>query len=185
MVLLTNTGIFLISSLPVSREEVRTHDKNISALIKELTTFKPETTALFIGPYSFYSYRHLMLYLPAFTVYQVDVRTSETGESRKQFAGANRKTFLTEKIRPSKAITLFAAIFVDTPIDSPVIPRRLSVLRASPDITIVSGPIDRICDLYPQLRPIWDSGQSTAARHAQMCNHGITAPTTETTDEEE
>ena len=130
-----------------------------SPLLKELSTFNPKTTALFVGPYSFYSYRHLMLYLPAFTVYQVDVRSSETGEQRKQFGGTNRTTFLTKKIRPSKAITLFAAVFVDMPIDSPEIPQRLSVLRASSDITIVSGPIDRICDLYPQLRPIWDSGQ--------------------------
>ena len=185
VVLLTNAGIFLYSSLPVSREEVMTHDRNISALIKELSTFNPKTTALFIGPYSFYSYRHLMLYLPAFTVYQVDVRTSETGESRKQFGGANRTTFLTDKIRPTKAITLFAAIFVDMPKDSPEIPHRLSVLKATSDITIVSGPIDRICDLYPQLRPIWDSGQSTPARHSQIRNHGITAPITETIDEEE
>ncbi|MDD2336670.1 MAG: hypothetical protein PHD01_08835, partial [Geobacteraceae bacterium] len=182
VVLLTNTGIFLFSSLPVSREEVRTHDRNISAIIKELNTFNPKTTALFIGPYSFYSYRHLMLYLPAFTVYQVDVRTSETGEQRKLAGGTNRTTFLTEKIHPSKAMTLFAAIFVDMPIDSPKIPHRLSVLRASSDIIIVSGPIDRICDLYPELRPIWYSGPSTPARHAQMHNHEISAPITETTD---
>lgn len=160
IVLLINTGIFLLSSLPVSREEVITHDRNISALIKELSTINPKTTALFIGPYSFYSYRHLMLYLPAFTVYQVDVRTSKKGENRMQFGGANRKTFLTEKIRPSTTIKLFATIFVDTPIDSPEIPGQLSVLRASSDITIISGPIERICDLYPQLRPIWGSGQS-------------------------
>jgi hypothetical protein len=165
IVLLTNTGIFLFSPLPVSRKEVRTHDRDISAIIKALSTFNPKTTALFIGPYSFYSYRQLMLYLPSFTVYQVDVRTSETGESRKQFGGANRTTFLTEKIRPSKAIKLFAAVFVDTPLDFPEIPRRLTVLRASPDIIIVSGPVERICDLYPQLRPIRDSGQSTPARH--------------------
>jgi len=185
VVLLTNTGIFLLSSLPVSREEVKTHDRNISALIKELSTFNPKTTDLFIGPYSFYSYRHLMLYLPAFTVYQVDVRTNETGESRKQFGGANRKTFLTEKIRPSKAIKLFATIFVDTPTDSPEIPHQLSVLRASSGLIIVSGPIDRICDLYPQLQPLWDSGQSTPARHLQMSNHGIIDPTSKTDDGEE
>jgi hypothetical protein len=165
IVLLTNTGIFLLYPLHVSREELRMHDRSIAAILKGLSTFNPETTALFIGPYSFYSYRHLMLYLPAFTVYQVDVRTSETGEKRKQFGGTNRKTFLTEQIRPSKSIKLFAAVILYAPQDPPQIPLWLSITRVTPDIMIVSGPIDRVCDLYPQLRPIWfpsgNSGRET------------------------
>ncbi len=162
IVLLTNTGIFLLYPLPVSREELRIHDRNIAAILKELSTFNPKTTTLFIGPYSFYSYRHLMLYLPAFTVYQVDVRTSETGEKRKQFGGVNQKTFLTEKIRPSKSIKLFAAVIVDDPQDPPQIPPWLTITRVSPDIMIVSGPVDRTCDLYPQLRSIWNSASQTS-----------------------
>ncbi|MHC1697401.1 MAG: ArnT family glycosyltransferase [Geobacteraceae bacterium] len=182
IVLLTNTGIFLLYPLPVSREELRNHDRNIAAIHKGLSTFNPKTTALFIGPYSFYSYRHLMLYLPAFTVYQVDVRISETGEKRNQFGGTNRKTFLTEQIRPSKSIKLFAAVILDDPQDPPKIPRWLSITRITPDIIIVSGPVDRVCDLYPQLRPIWNRAQSLPVGHQQMFNHGIMAPTSKTND---
>jgi len=182
IVLLTNTGIFLLYPLHVSREELRIHDRNIAAILKGFSTFNPKTTALFIGPYSFYSYRHLMLYLPAFTVYQVDVRISETGEKRKQFGGMNRKTFLTEQIRPSKSIKLFAAVILDAPQDLPKIPLWLSITRVTPNIMIVSGPVDRVCDLYPQLRPIWNPSQSIPVGHPQMFNHEIMAPTSKTND---
>jgi len=171
IVLLTNTGIFLVYPLHVSREELRIHDRNIAAILKGLSAFNPETTALFIGPYSFYSYRHLMLYLPAFTVYQVDIRISETGEKRKQFGGTNRRTFLTEQIRPSKSIKLFAAVILGAPQDPPQIPLWLSITRVTPDIIIVSGPVDRVCDLYPKLRPIWYPAQSMPVGHPQMFNH--------------
>lgn len=157
IVLLLNAGIFLISSLPVSWSELRTHDRNIAAVLRGLSAFKPDTTALFTGPYSFYSYRHLMLYLPEFTVYQVDVRASESGERRKQFGGANGKTILRETIDPPRGITTFAAVVLDDPLDPPRIPTRLSVERVSPDIRIVSGPIDMVCDLYPELIPLWES----------------------------
>lgn len=154
IVVIINTCIFLFSTLPVSRAEIRNHDQNIKAIINELRAYNPKTTALFIGPYSFYSYRHIMLYLPDYIVYQVDIRTSSTGKKRKQFGGMNQMTFLTENISPPKGVETFASVFVNVSKHPHRIPPRVSVTKVAPDINIVSGPFDAVYDLYPKLRSL-------------------------------
>lgn len=172
IVMLMNVGIFLFLPLPVSLSEVMTHDRNIAAILRRVAAFNPKTTALFVGPYSFYSYRHLMVYLPEFTVYQVDVRTSEAGERRKQFGGVNGKTFLTEKIRVPKGVTAFASVILDEPLGPPRILPRLSIEQLAPEIRIVSGSIDGVCQLYPELTPLWDSAESTHGLTARVVSKG-------------
>ncbi len=152
-VLLINTSAFLFYPLLASREEIKNHDQGISAIIKGLSTFKPNTTVLFIGPYSFYSYRHLMLYLPQFTVYQVDVRTSPTGQKRKLFGGAHGTSFTTDQIIVSKDIKSFAAVAA---VDHKVIPEissNLSIVKVTNDFVIISGHIEFLTLLYPELKP--------------------------------
>lgn len=154
IVLLSNAGIFLLARIHTSRWELVEHDRNTAAVLRELSAFNPEKTALFTGPYHYYGYRHLMVYLPRFTVYQVDVRRSSSGEMRKQFGGKDRKTFLTEEICLPKEITSFAAVVVDDPKEKPKIHPRLAVTRITPHIRIVSGPIKGIGDLFPELGPV-------------------------------
>ncbi|MRS01609.1 hypothetical protein EG832_00020 [bacterium] len=52
-----DSGLFVLAL----QYYLRFQDRNIAVILKGLSTFNPKTTALFIGPYSFYSYRYLML----------------------------------------------------------------------------------------------------------------------------
>lgn len=167
--LLGNICLFMFSPLPTSRSEIVAHDKNVAEIIYCILRFNPKDCALFIQPYSFYSYRHLMHYVPEFTVYQVDVRIDESGGTRKQFGGVNRSTFITEKISPPKGITSFAAIILDDPRNPPKINPRFSVARMSSGMWVVSGPIEMVCELYPELRSIWFHSGSAANLNAPAC----------------
>jgi hypothetical protein len=162
VVIVINVGIFLFAPVPVSQAEISAHDSGVESVRQNLGTFNPATTLLFAEANALYSYRHLMVYLPDFTVYQVDVRTSHTGESRKQFGGAHGKTFISGKIFPPAGVVSFAALVEDETGRPSAVPTGLSVTKAAPQVSLVSGPIDRVCELYPQLAPFWEPG--TASR---------------------
>jgi len=154
-----NSWMFVYGKFPVSYSDIRTHDTEIHALLTNLAQFDHRTTALFIKPDSFYSYRHLMVYLPRFTVYQVDVRTSPGGEQRKQFGGTGGNTFLTATISPPSGIRYFAAVITDSRQSQSYIPPQCTEVRIAPNLLIVSGPIAKICEIYPELRPQWNPGR--------------------------
>jgi hypothetical protein len=154
-----NSLLFLCGNLPVSRSDITSHDTEIQALAGHLSRLDHRTTALFISPDSFYSYRHLMVYLPRFTVYQVDVRTGPNGEQRKQFWGKAGRTFLTATITPPRETRYFAAVMDEGPRNHLRVPPRLAAVRVSPHLVIISGPIERVCELFPELRPQWNPGQ--------------------------
>jgi len=148
-----NSLLFLFGNLPVSRADIKTHDAGIQAIVQHISRLDYRTTALFISPDSFYSYRHLMVYLPRFTVYQVDVRTGPNGERRRQFGGKTGSTFLSESITPPEEIKHFAAVIDESSRNRVHLPPGLSVDRVAPRLLIASGPISRLGELYPELRP--------------------------------
>jgi len=82
--------------------------------------------------------------------------TSVTGYKRKLFGGYKGKTFLSDKVYLPKESTTFAAVVLDGPKTGSVIPKQFSVERISPNIRIIAGPIERTCELFPELRPQWD-----------------------------
>ncbi len=81
--------------------------KTFQQLLDRIKSFDPSTTGVFVEPYLFYGYRHIMYYLPAYSVYDVDFRVSSSGETRKIFWGRNRETFLSDEILLSKNIRDF------------------------------------------------------------------------------
>lgn len=158
-ILLINCYLFLFSPLVVARVEILMHDKTLDNLCTKLRSFDPNSTVLFNGPYIFYSYRHLMVYLPEYTVYQAQAMTSVTGYKRKLFGGCMGKTFLSDKVYLPAESTKFAAVVLDGPKTVSLSPKHFSVERISPNIRIIAGPIERTCELFPELRPQWEGRQ--------------------------
>ncbi len=154
LILLINAFMFLFSRYPVSRFEIRNNDRNLTSLFNKLRQFNPQTTVIFIaGPYIFRSIRHIMIYLPEYTVYQVHLRKSPSGESRKFFGGERGKTFLVKKICLPSRIQYFATVYAYDTNTLPVTPPGLTVVKVDPNCIIVSGPMNRVSDLFPKLSP--------------------------------
>ena len=155
LLILFNSSMFLFSRYPVTRYEVQSNDKNLANLFNALRHFNPQTTLILVaGPYIFRSFRHIMVYLPEYTVYQVDIRMSPSGESRKFFGGELGKTILVKKIPLPSRIKYFASVVYAYDKNTlPLTPPGLSVVKVDPDYFIVSGPITRVSDLFPKLSP--------------------------------
>lgn len=151
-----NSLLFLLSGLPVSRAEISTHDADIQALVGRLSRLDHRTTALFIGADSFYSYRHLMVYLPRFTVYQVDMRTGPNGERREQFCGTGGRTFLATSIVPPKGVRFFAAVLDENARNHPPVPAEFQTVRVARSLLIVTGPVTGVQRIYPGLPLQWN-----------------------------
>ena len=150
IILMINTAIFLFSEYPVSRREIRSHDGRLSVILAGIKTFDPSTTAIFVGPYTFYGYRQIMYYLPDYAVYQVDIRVTPTGDARKTFWGKNKETHLTDKINiPAQIQNLMIPIFLSD-IAKMSLPEGLTIGEILPDFFLVSGPIRLIKAVYPE-----------------------------------
>jgi hypothetical protein len=166
-IIAANAAIFFYTSLPVSNNEIRTHDTNLQSLLKELETSNAGNTLLFVDPNSSYSYRHLMYYLPDYTVYQVDVRTSSTGRTRLQFGGSRGQSFLTDKIRIPDRIRYFTAIVLEASETPRSISPGITVTDIATDIRVATGPIGKALCLYPELKPYWKPVISPAQEQPQ------------------
>jgi hypothetical protein len=155
-VVVLNTAAFFLLQFPVSYRWIRTHDRNLSVLLADIKTFDPGDTAVFVNNLIYYSYRHVMVYLPEYRAYNVDVRTATTGEWRKTFWGVNKETFLQEEVVLPGRITRFV-----TPIDQddPKYSERkvyesagLEVRDVTRSMFIASGPVGLLVHVYPELR---------------------------------
>jgi hypothetical protein len=152
-IVITNAAVFCFSDLPVSYKEIKNHDRDLSVMLGALSRFDPSKTAIFVKPYVFFNFRHIMYYLPEYRVYQVDVRRSPAGEMRKIFWGEGRETFLTDEIILPENVSTFVV---------PLIPEeRNSLLRINGvkmldlntvnRLSIASGDITLIKKVYPEL----------------------------------
>jgi NADH:ubiquinone oxidoreductase subunit 6 (subunit J) len=72
VVIVLNIFFFIFSAYPVSSQEIRNHDRDLSILLDGIR-FEP-SKRLFSSPYIFFGYRQIMYYLPEYRAYQVDVR---------------------------------------------------------------------------------------------------------------
>ena len=156
VVVVLNMAAFFLLKSPVSYRWIRTHDRDLSILLADVKTFDTGETAVFVNNRIYYSYRHIMVYLPEYRAYNVDVRTSTTGERRKTFWGLNRETFLQEEITLPGSITRFV-----TPIDREDAKYGERMLYGSEglevrDIThsmfVASGSIVLLGRIYPEFR---------------------------------
>src|SRR4030066_834760 len=53
-----NTAMFFSLKTPVSYPWIKHHDRELSLLLKDISTFDPGETAIFVNNYIYYSYRH-------------------------------------------------------------------------------------------------------------------------------
>jgi hypothetical protein len=135
----------------VSYQEIRNNDHKLSIIFEEIKQFNPENTAIFIGPYMFCSYRHIMYYFPEYRVYLVDPRVASTGERRKIFWGVNRVTFLSDQIILPHSITTFVDPYISDKMDKFNMIRGLSIKNIEgTNLYFISGNIRDIKSLYPQ-----------------------------------
>ena len=151
-VVILNTGAFFLWQTPVSYRWIRTHDRNLSALLADIKTFDPGDTAVFVKGLIYYSYRHVMVYLPKYRAYNVDVRTApSTGEQRKTFWGVNKETFLQKEVVLPGRITRFV-----TPIhqEDPKYYESagLDVRGINRNLFVASGSVGLLVHVYPKLR---------------------------------
>jgi hypothetical protein len=157
VVVLNSAAFFLLkASVPVTHRWIRTHDRDLSALLNDINTFAPGDTAVFVNNLLYYSYRHIMYYLPEYRVYNVDVRVAPTGEERKTFQGFQRKTVLTDGFPIPDNIRFFV-----TPLDSgdsmyyekdAYEKEGLVVRDLSPNLRIATGPISLLRKVFPNVR---------------------------------
>lgn len=147
-----NAILFLFINHPASYRAIKTHDKDLSIMLKEIKNYESSKVAIFVDPYTFYGYRHIMYYLPEYKVYQVDIRVAPTGEIRKIFWGVNRKTFLTDKIVLPENIKGFVAITISDDKDKVTGIDGINIKKLpETEIYIASGPISLIKEIYPEL----------------------------------
>lgn len=157
VVVLNSAAFFLLkASVPVTHRWIRTHDRDLAVLLGDIHTFAPGDTAVFVNNLLYYSYRHIMYYLPEFRTYNVDVRVAPTGEERKTFQGIQKRTVLTEGFAIPENIRFFV-----TPLDSGdsmyyekdrYEKEGIVVRDLSPNLRIATGPISLLRKVFPNVR---------------------------------
>jgi hypothetical protein len=152
VLIILSTFSFFLLKFPVSYTEIRNHDRNLSIILDGIKEFNPENTAIFVEPYIHYGFRHIMYYLPAYYVYDVDFRISPSGEKRKAFWGINKATHLTDSIIMPESISTFVAPYISDQIDKLNMKKVLTIKKTvDTNLYIISGDIQIIKRLFPQL----------------------------------
>jgi hypothetical protein len=153
VIIAINLFMFFSSSYLTSYREIKTHDRNLSVMLDGIKKYDPSKAAIFILPYSFYGYRHIMYYLPHYRVYQVDVRVAPTGEVRKTFWGEKKKTFLSETIILPESFDTFIMPLIAEDKNKAEGIKGVDVEQLKPvNISIASGDISHLVDIYPELK---------------------------------
>jgi len=151
-IIVANIAMFFFPHYPISLREIKNHDRNLSVLLNYIASLNPQNTEIFVEPYLFFGFRHIMYYLPEYTVYNADVRVSSSGEIMKIYWGTNKKTFRTAEITmPSKNKFFIIPTFFDIQEKVSQI-KGTNMQQLSMGMVIASGPIDLIRVIFPQLR---------------------------------
>jgi len=155
-VVVLNTAAFFLLQFPVSHRWIRTHDKDLSILLGDIKTFDPGETAVFTNNYIYYSYRHIMVYLPEYRVFNVDWRVASTGEERKTFHGYQKKTYMLQGFPVPDRIKFFIAplSYDDKKYDerSSYEKEGIVVRDLTPTLSVAAGPISLIRKIFPEVR---------------------------------
>ncbi len=156
VVMAVNTAAFFWLPVPVSHRWIREHDRNLTGLLADLRRFDSRQTVVVVNNLIYYSYRHIMVYLPAYRSYNVDVRTAPTGERRKTFWGVNGETFLEKTVVFPATVIRFV-----TPVDREdekygeremYENAGIDVRDLNPNMFVASGSIGQLSRVYPGLQ---------------------------------
>ena len=154
-VVVLNTAAFFLLQFPVSHRWIRTHDRDLSILLTDIKTFDPGETAVFVNNYIYYSYRHIMVSLPEYRVFNVDWRVAPTGEERKTFHGYHNKTYMSQGFPVPDTIKFFIAplSYDDTKFveKGSYEKEGIAVRDLSPTLSVAAGPISLIRKIFPEV----------------------------------
>ena len=150
IIIVINTTMFFVYNY-VSYREIRTHDRDLSIMFDGIKSFPPENTAIFVEPYIFYGFRHIMYYLPEYRVYLVDVRITPTGERRKTSWGIHGETFLSNDVVIPPDVNMFIIPTLTDIGDKVSRIKGASIKKLSSGMFIASGPIVLIQEIFPEL----------------------------------
>ena len=146
-----NLYLFLFSTYPVSATIIRKHDRDLALMIEHLNRFDPATTALFMGPYIFNGFRHVMYYLPEYSAYQAEYTVAPDGQVREFLGGKNRQTFRMKTIDLPRQSRRFATLINADYSEHRYNPSGIRVDVLLPESYIASGDIRLVNRLYPKL----------------------------------
>ena len=150
IIIVINTTTFFVYNL-ASYKEIRIRDRDLSIMFDGIKSFNPANTAIFIAPYIFCGFRHIMYYLPEYRVYSVDVRIAPTGERRKTSWGIHGKTFLSNDVDIPYDVTMFIILTRTDIRDKVAKIKGSSVKKLSSGMFLASGPLALIQEIFPEL----------------------------------
>lgn len=158
VVVLNSASFLLVNSNKdqISYPWIRTHDRNLSILLADIKTFDPGETAVFVNDYIYYSYRHIMYYLPEYRVFNVDCILASTGEERKTFHGYHKKTYMSQGFPVPARIKYFIVPLStgDEKYDErgSYGKEGIVVRDLTPNLSVAAGPISLIRKIDPEVR---------------------------------
>jgi hypothetical protein len=148
-IIVVNAYLFFFSHYPASYAQIKNHDNNLSIMLEGIKTFNPENTVIFTYADIFFSYRHVMYYLPEYRVYQPELRI--IGGLRKTFWCHNRRTFVTDVITLPQEVKSFGILLIAEDNKNIQTMKALSIRQVLPFIQIAVGPIEKLQEVYPFL----------------------------------
>ena len=153
-IVIINLSIFFFLKYHYSYRGIRNHDRDLANIVESIKLFNPFNTAVFTlaEPNAFFGFNHVMYYLPAYTVYLVDIRIAPTGERMKTFWGINRQTFLSDSIALPANINNFIIPTFSDIRDKVNRIKGASIKSLATGIYIVSGPSVLIKEIFPELK---------------------------------
>jgi 4-amino-4-deoxy-L-arabinose transferase-like glycosyltransferase len=148
-----NACWFFLSTSPPSYRGIRQHDGELMAMLDGIRTFPPQETAVFVAKdYVFFSFRHIMYYLPEYRVYLVDRKTASTGETRITFWGENRETKTADGIDLPKGIDKVAILTDGDDCRNTGDEVELHQRMDHSGLCILSGQVMLLKSVFPGLR---------------------------------
>jgi hypothetical protein len=137
VIVMANAAMFLVTDLPVSANIIDRHDRDLTAMVRELRALDHSTTAIVLRPSIFYGFRMFMYYLPQHLVCDADV-ASQT------FSGRQHRTVLSRTLALPPHLINAATITFASQCSTG---RRIPTLKG---VWVVSGPRDQIVKSFRQ-----------------------------------
>jgi hypothetical protein len=148
LILIVNTIIFVFAKYPYTYQNIKEYDSNLPMLLNSIKSFDPLTTGVFATEYLYYSYRHIMYYLPEYYVYDAGF----SGE-RKLFWGTNRTTHLSDDFILPKNIRKFVVPLVNDEINKFKLTKEMSIYNIeNTKFCLITGDIKLLNTLLPKMR---------------------------------
>ncbi|OGW56222.1 MAG: hypothetical protein A2Y81_03850 [Nitrospirae bacterium RBG_13_43_8] len=149
-IIILNIGIFSYFKYPISYKAIKNHDMDLLIMLNGIKTLSPENTILFVDGDIFFCYRHVMYYLPEYTVYQPELKYTPSGKLRKIFWGVNRETHLSDAVILPAEITKFGVLIIPYNNVQLICIKGMTIKKLLPFMYLVSGSVDKLREFYPQ-----------------------------------